>query len=70
MRILLDECMPRGLGRELVGHEVSTVAQMGWTGLKNGALLSKAVGHFDVFLTMTEKCPPSKSSRLMPSLWS
>jgi predicted nuclease of predicted toxin-antitoxin system len=57
MRILLDECMPRKLGRELVGPEISTVAQMGWTGLKNGALLSKAVGQFDVFLTVDRKLP-------------
>lgn len=37
MRILLDEYLPAGLGRELVGHEASTAPKMGWAGLKNGA---------------------------------
>jgi len=49
MRILLDECMPKRLTRELVGHDVRTVQQMGWTGLKNGVLLTKAAESFVVF---------------------
>ena len=57
MRILLDECLPRKLGRELVGHDCSTAPQMGWAGLKNGALLTKAVGRFDIFLTVDKKLP-------------
>lgn len=57
MRILLDECLPRKLARELIGHECSTAPKMGWAGLKNGALLAKAVGHFDVFLTVDKKLP-------------
>ncbi|MSR64308.1 MAG: hypothetical protein EXS18_00820 [Verrucomicrobiae bacterium] len=51
MRVLLDECLPRRLRRGLPGHEVKTTVEMGWGGLKNGALLSKAEGAFDVFLT-------------------
>ncbi|MEZ4737667.1 MAG: hypothetical protein R3E79_62120 [Caldilineaceae bacterium] len=39
MRVLLDECLPRKLKRELPGHHVSTVPEMGWAGVKNGALL-------------------------------
>ena len=38
MRVLLDECLPRKLKRELQGHHVSTVPEMGWAGVKNGAL--------------------------------
>lgn len=57
MRILLDECIPQRLGRELVGHEVGTVSQMGWAGLKNGLLLAQAAGHFDVFLTVDKNLP-------------
>lgn len=57
MRILLDECLPRKLVRELGGHECKTAPQMGWAGLKNGALLAKAVDHFDVFLTVDKKLP-------------
>jgi hypothetical protein len=51
MRILLDESLPRGLGREIPGHQVSTVQQAGWAGLENGELLRRAAGRFDVLLT-------------------
>ena len=51
MRILLDESLPRKLGRELTGHEVRTVQQVGWAGLKNGELLRQASGKFDVLVT-------------------
>ena len=52
MRVLLDECVPRGLRQDLSGHEVKTVAEMGWAGVKNGALLERAEKQFDVFLTV------------------
>ncbi|MGK7887960.1 MAG: DUF5615 family PIN-like protein [Leptolyngbyaceae cyanobacterium] len=39
MRILLDECAPRPLKRELADYDVRTVAEMGWAGTKNGDLL-------------------------------
>lgn len=39
MRILLDECAPRPLKRELPDYEIYTVAEMGWLGKKNGELL-------------------------------
>jgi predicted nuclease of predicted toxin-antitoxin system len=57
MRILLDECLPQQLRRDLVGHDVSTVKQMGWTGLRNGVLLARAAGCFDVFLTVDRNLP-------------
>lgn len=50
MRVLLDESLPRPLGRLLVGHAVRTVAQAGWTGFKNG-LLRLASADFDVVIT-------------------
>jgi hypothetical protein len=52
MRILLDEDLPRRFGALLVGHEVTTVPQCGWSGVKNGKLLALAATQFDVFLTM------------------
>src|SRR5947207_234917 len=52
MRVLLDECVPRGLQKELSGHEVKTVGQAGWAGVKNGALLGRAATQFDVLLTV------------------
>src|SRR5437868_1056826 len=52
MRILLDECVPRPLRRELSGYDVRTVPEMGWSGKKNGVLLPLITSHnFDVFLT-------------------
>lgn len=52
MRILLDEDIPRRLGAHLIGHEVSTGPRQGWSGVKNGRLLTLAAAEFDVFLTM------------------
>lgn len=52
MRVLLDECLPRKLGRELLGHSVSTVSERGRSGVKNGDLLALAVGQCDVFITI------------------
>jgi len=52
VRILLDEQLPRRLVHHLSGHDVRTVQQEGWAGLKNGDLLRRAVARgFDVFLT-------------------
>ena len=55
MRILLDECLPRALARELVGHAVQTTTQAGWSGVKNGELLRRAAGQFDVLLTIDQR---------------
>jgi hypothetical protein len=52
MRVLLDECVPRGLRRELIGHDVKAVAEMGWAGVRNGELLQLAAKQFELFLTI------------------
>ena len=52
--MLLDECVPRRLRRELPGHDVRTVTEMGWSGIKNGPLLRRAGQEFDVFLTVDQ----------------
>jgi hypothetical protein len=52
VRVLLDEQLPRRLVRELPGHEVRTVQQQGWAGLKNGDLLRRAaIDGFEIFVT-------------------
>lgn len=51
MRILLDESLPRKLAQELAGHDVRTVQQVGWAGLKNGELLRQASAKFDALVT-------------------
>ncbi|MBR8833826.1 MAG: DUF5615 family PIN-like protein [Stigonema ocellatum SAG 48.90 = DSM 106950] len=54
MRVLLDECLPKKLKRELPGYTVMTVSQLGWAGQKNGALLRLAQTEFDVFVTIDQ----------------
>jgi hypothetical protein len=39
VKLLLDECIDRRLAKEIQGHEVVTVPQSGWAGIKNGELL-------------------------------
>ena len=52
MRVLLDEQLPRQLAQYMVGHDVRTVQQQSWAGLKNGALLAAAeAAGFPVLLT-------------------
>ena len=52
MRILLDECLPKRLKNDLVGHEATSVHELGWAGKTNGDLLTLAQTDFDVFLTV------------------
>lgn len=51
MRILIDECLPKKLKRELTEHTVFTVQEKGWTGMKNGELLRRAEKEFNVWVT-------------------
>jgi hypothetical protein len=51
MRILLDECLPRKLKRSIIGHNVETVQERGWSSKKNGELLRLMDGTVDAFLT-------------------
>ncbi len=51
MHILIDECLPKKLKRELCGHNVFTVQEKGWAGIENGDLLRIAEKEFDVWLT-------------------
>ena len=52
MKVLLDECVDRRFARDLPGHFVRTVPQMGWATIKNGRLLRLAEKEFDVFVTV------------------
>ena len=52
MKVFLDECVDWRLARDIVGHDVKTARQMGWTTVKNGALLTLASQHFEVFITV------------------
>jgi hypothetical protein len=50
--VFLDECIDWRLARDIVGHDVKTARQMGWMTIQNGALLTLASQHFDVFVTL------------------
>ena len=51
MKVLLDECLPKKLKREVEADEVSTVPEAGWASKTNGELLRLAEANFDVLLT-------------------
>jgi hypothetical protein len=50
--VLLEENLDWRLRRDLPGHTVESVPLIGWAGLKNGDLLTKAQQQFDALLTM------------------
>ena len=52
MRVLFDHGTPAPLRRELLGHEVATAYERGWSTLKNGELITTAeAGDCEVILT-------------------
>ncbi len=52
MRLLLDENLPKRLKSDFSGHEVFSVRDKGWNGVKNGKLLSLMLeNRFDALLT-------------------
>lgn len=56
-RLLLDEQLPVRLKHLLVAHDVFTVRDRQWRGLRNGVLLRRAQEEFDVFVTMDKAIP-------------
>src|SRR5476649_2575445 len=56
MRVLLDECVPRGLKRDLIGHDVQAVVDIGWSSKRNGELLQLMLAEkFEILLTVDQK---------------
>lgn len=55
MKLLLDENLPKRLKVHLESHEVFTVRDMGWNGVKNGELLRLMMERgFDALITFDE----------------
>lgn len=52
MKVILDECLPRRLLRDLPDCSATTVPRQGWAGITNGILLERVEPEFDVFITM------------------
>ncbi len=57
MKLLLDECVDQRLRAHLQEHEVTTVAEMGWSTFKDGELLSTAQHQFDTLITVDRNLP-------------
>jgi len=52
VRVLFDQGTPVPLRRHLAHHEVTTVYELGWSTLQNGALISEAeAAGFEVLVT-------------------
>lgn len=66
MRILLDESLPIELRDELPQHSIRSVQEMGWSALKNGELLRRAVDEFDVFLTADQNLQYRQNVKALP----
>ena len=66
MKLLLDECTPRRLLLDFAGHDVQTVEDAGFKGLKNGALLQRASGAFDVLITVDQNIPFQQNAANLP----
>ncbi len=53
MRLLLDECVPRPLKNDFVGHTVSRVRDLDWSGKRNGDILDVMTKTgFQAFITV------------------
>lgn len=52
MKVFVDECVDWRLARDIVGHEVRSAREMGWTTIKNGELLALAAREFEAFVTV------------------
>lgn len=66
MRVLLDENLPHDLTKVLTGHVAFTVQGLGWAGTKNGALLNRASGECDVFVTMDRNLQRQQTLATLP----
>lgn len=52
MRVLFDQGTPAPLRQLVLGHEVETAYERGWSSLQNGGLIAAAeAAGFDVFVT-------------------
>jgi hypothetical protein len=67
MHLLLDESVPRRFRHALPSHDVRTVVEMGWSGIKNGELLALAAANrFDAFVTVDKRLPYQQNLATLP----
>jgi predicted nuclease of predicted toxin-antitoxin system len=66
MRLILDECLPKRLARELPGYDVVTVPMAGLAGLHNGDLLRQISGRFEAFITIDSNLSEQQNTGKLP----
>src|SRR6266566_3966206 len=67
MKLLLDECLPVDVRLLIQGHDVFTVAFMGWRGIKNGQLLALAGNNgFDALVTTDSSIERQQNLSTLP----
>lgn len=54
-RVLFDENMPRKLRRDLTEFFIRTAQEQGWSSFRNGELIKRAAGEFDVLVTIDQR---------------
>ncbi len=64
MKVLLDECVTRYLKSDFTGHEVLTVEEAGFKGLKNGRLLHSISNQWDVLVTVDQNLEYQQNLKL------
>lgn len=57
MKILLNEGVPKIIQGRLKKLLISNVEEMGWRGIKNGALLDRMTGQFQILITTDKSLP-------------
>jgi hypothetical protein len=63
MLLLLDECVPRPLKRDIIGRDGRHVVDMGWSSKRNGELLRLMLSaHFAALLTVDQNLEFSRTS--------
>jgi predicted nuclease of predicted toxin-antitoxin system len=67
MKLLLDECVPKRLKKDFIRHEVFTVDESGFKGLKNGRLLRAASDDgFEILITVDQNIEHQQNLSLLP----
>jgi hypothetical protein len=61
LRILLDEGVPKIIQKRLGQLSISNVEEMGWRGIKNGALLDLMAGQFQILITTDRNLPSQQN---------
>ena|SRR5690349_4052249 len=67
MKLLLDKNLPKRLKQDFPRHQVFTVREMGWNGIRNGELLDRMIKDgFDALLTFDKNLQHQQSFAKYP----